>query len=225
VEAYEPIEQAILRQAIRDAHTKLGWKDSTVLYEHLLSNDEEFKNKSITKDWKDNFIKYIRGQSIAKENVAAFSPFIANILLERVRDLENFYDKKARSYKVLLSVLNREPFADIKSDAAPSTVTNVSTAKGNLEKIVENFHRPAMRGNRWIVTGIYQIYRRYKPTAAQRLMDFYQDDNNHPVICELAYVDSTTMECMIITTERNLYWGISLYKSSRNTLRYCATSE
>jgi hypothetical protein len=107
--SYEPVEQTVLRQVIRDAHTHLGWKDSTVLYNHLLETDAEFKGKAATKDWEKNFIKYIRGQSVAKVNLENFAPHVTDALIDRIKDLDLFCEKnyQRRSFEILLYVLKK----------------------------------------------------------------------------------------------------------------------
>lgn len=60
-------------------------------------------------------------------------------------------------------------------------------------------------------TGLYQTFRRYKPTREQKLDTNptynWKEDLNHAVICELWYIDLTAMECKMVTGDLNLYHG------------------
>ncbi len=53
-----------------------------------------------------------------------------------------------------------------------------------------------------LLSGVYQIYRRYKPSSEDNL-----SIDEHPVVCEIIYVDSAARSCILITSELALYFG------------------
>lgn len=61
-------------------------------------------------------------------------------------------------------------------------------------------------------TSLYQIFRRYKPVrgetdSADGGVRHLPGDLEHNLICELIYVDAERMECIVVTSELNVYFG------------------
>jgi hypothetical protein len=91
--------------------------------------------------------------------------------------------------------------------------------------IFENWRRTTKRGTKLLGSGIYQVFRRYKPerretqeskTGNERRYD-WSDPTNHVVIIELLFVDSVALECIMITAEGDKCIG-TLNINSANVL-------
>lgn len=80
--------------------------------------------------------------------------------------------------------------------------------------IAERWLASQGRGNKVLRTGVYQVFRRYKPTHIADEAGTFPDD---AIVVELLYVDSETLETVLVTSEGNLYWG-SLHINHRSTL-------
>ena len=82
------------------------------------------------------------------------------------------------------------------------------------DTVFENWKRPYHSGPTILMPGIYQIFRRYKPTrppasisAARKANYDWSNVATHEIICELIYFDSVNMEAVLVTSERNKYFG------------------
>jgi hypothetical protein len=91
--------------------------------------------------------------------------------------------------------------------------------------IFGNWKGTTKRGTRLLGSGLYQIYRRYKPerqetqeskTGDESIYD-WSDPTNHVVVIELLFVDSEALECIMITAEGDKYIG-SMNINSANVL-------
>jgi hypothetical protein len=77
--------------------------------------------------------------------------------------------------------------------------------------ILSNSKATKLPAKRPFRSGIYQIFRRYKPPLDQTLSReesaYWLDETNHSVVCELLYIDGARLECLLITSEGNCYLG------------------
>ena len=64
---------------------------------------------------------------------------------------------------------------------------------------------------RAIPTGIYQVFRRFKPTRAQKANKDrghdWSNPRNHVVVCELLHLNAVTMTCLMVTDSLDVYHG------------------
>jgi hypothetical protein len=93
-------------------------------------------------------------------------------------------------------------------------------AAGNYASIIFENWKSSAPDHLVPVPGVYQIVRRHKPPrghassrreeeptrAASREYD-WSDPANHAVVFELVYIDSSALECILITAEGNKYIG------------------
>jgi hypothetical protein len=92
--------------------------------------------------------------------------------------------------------------------------TVASPQRAYADTIFENWKIPYHQGPKILMPGIYQIFRRYKPTkppasisgARKATYDWAQVPDHH-IICELICFDSVNMEAVLITSERRKYFG------------------
>jgi hypothetical protein len=78
-----------------------------------------------------------------------------------------------------------------------------------------NAHQRA--GDGFVRTGVYQLYRRFKPRsplAPEREVSKSIDPDDILVI-ELMYFDSVAMEALLVTSEGNVYWGTAHLNEDR----------
>jgi hypothetical protein len=197
----EPIEQAVVRECLRNTFKILGYDSlSTDMAEALHAQDQRVDLPSAR--------KYLLNQNIA-ENVKDRASLAALAILKpRMSEIKRYYAQHdlQTSLEVIQYVININD-RDL-TIAQDNSNSKDADTRPNLRHIIENWKRPIARGEDVLRSGIYQIFRRYKPTVEQkRFMPQYEHDENHAIICELVYVDSTKMECSLVTAERNVYWG------------------
>lgn len=75
--------------------------------------------------------------------------------------------------------------------------------------LMQNWDDTFSRGNGNLLTGVYQMFRRYKPSPAQ-LQEGGSLSSSGPtdvIVCEVIYVDSEAMEAVLVTSEGNVFWG------------------
>ena len=74
-------------------------------------------------------------------------------------------------------------------------------------------------GETLLFSGAYQIFRRYKPTKEFNVHGGNDRSNveEHAVICEVIYIDVPSMTCILVTAERDIYYGI-IAINFKNTL-------
>ena len=88
-----------------------------------------------------------------------------------------------------------------------------ASSRGHYTEVLfENWRTSGTSAGFILPSGIYQMFRRYKPersTNATAPQDApgVSSFEEHAVICELIHVDSQTSECVMITSERYVYVG------------------
>jgi hypothetical protein len=190
----ELIEQIVIRECLRQAHGILGLdKLDPDVCEKLNEIDPAIDGA--------NARRYVHNQNVAQSMAERISNAAISVLRPNIGKIEEFYVGQSlpESAAIIKHIINKE------------SRTFESPSKANFAVLARNWTTPVSHGDSVLLSGVYQIFRRYKPMKEQKeLIEYYRDDQNHAVICELAYVDSNSMECMLVTAERNLYWG-SLY--------------
>lgn len=88
--------------------------------------------------------------------------------------------------------------------------------------IFDNWKRPFGRGNEYIIPGVYQMFRRYKPPRRrdiERYKSLYDwtKPSNHAIICEIVLIDADAMECVLVTARRKVYVG-TMFINKENML-------
>jgi hypothetical protein len=128
------------------------------------------------------------------------------IIAQRHQDALDFYKKQdVRTADYLSHILSKYlEMPNMRAEhSAPSLIA---------DEIAETWRSSSRRGPELLKTGLYQMFRRYKPTAfvrdgAESSGYDWSIELNHIVICEVFYVDSANMECILVTSELNVYYG------------------
>lgn len=186
------IEQAFLREAVRLCHKEMG-------YRKLLDVVRELAYRS--KIDEEICRKYVYFQSVSG-NMDKLSATMSEMMQEQ-------------RMRVLAAVsVNGEPTA---ASYLAGIFDRYSPSAPYRAPIVENaFHQwrnTYINGNRALITGVYQVFRRYKLSEQTNLADAHDD----VIVTELFYVDSKALEAVLVTSEGNLYWG-SLHINQRSTV-------
>jgi len=203
------LEQAIVLECLRELRSKLKLGTAKELAQRLVQIDQGIDVNNATDCINKKPIKMASQGDIASA--------ILMVLGERYPEVVAYYDIRNQvmsahlsqifeKYKVISQVL---PQKEIK----PEIETQAGeTGRGYSTVIFRNWRDTFRRGNAVLHTGIYQMYRRYKPTQASgrsvTINPYDQEDPlSHAVICEMIYVDSDAMECVMVTSELNVYHG------------------
>ena len=196
----ELLEQAVLRECIREALPALGLRN-------LKTNDNSPDAVSALHEIipdidEDNIVKFLYRQNLSNDESDKVAEACASLLRNNFENIVTYFENNGnRAAANILRILLQE---------------NGPRDAHILSVITRNWSRQR-GGDAELRGGVYQIIRRYKPMKEEKIRPFYKDDKNHAVICELVYVDVSKMECMIVTTERNIYWG-TLYINHQNIL-------
>jgi hypothetical protein len=194
------VEQAVILQSLRDVHKNIGFDEYEDLADKLVELNSTIDRKAA--------LNCCYGRPVREAVEAKIATVGLNILASNYKKVLKFYDvqnKSTRNY--IIDILSK-----YRRDMIPDMYTNRS-----VNIIFGNWVNPSRAGNFSLRTGIYQVFRRYKPTRNQRaeispILRDMSDDMNHPVICELVYFDIENMNCTFITGDLNVYVG-SIYLS------------
>jgi hypothetical protein len=196
----DPIEQAAIIQCYRDVSWQLG-----------LGNFKEAANKLIlaNKRTEKHALNVMYGR--VKDDTREL---IARTALEV---LEPYYDRIIAYYSpgnpatgaFITSIFAKHRAVRRKPAAEhPSSFTEKgSQEKGFAEIIFANWRKSYSRGAALVLPGLYQVYRRYKPSWSPNVPRIPDDPLDIPVICELLYIDSDNLECLLVSGEGYKYTG------------------
>ena len=188
----ERIERAVIRECFRETLEAIGFRNQHDAAEQLAKRDDKVSLLEAE--------KYAKGQNIGGPSLTKLSKGALQILVENHEKVLHFYASR-----------NDQEFFDFVEYLFTKYHSKIYRAK-SIDIIAKNWKTPEKKWRHAFETGIYQIYRRYKPTAYEVSIGNARtiDPNEHAVICELLFADAETMECALITCQRNIYYG-SLY--------------
>lgn len=195
--AISRIDQAVIRECFREIYRALKYPTQAAAGAALLASSG--KNPRFSSD---AAIKYVKGQTTG--NLSALSVAALSILAKNTDLVIIHYERDVELRDYILSIIRKHKGID---------------HRRNLDIIFGNFRHSQKRGTRAFSTGVYQIFRRYKPTPFERTKnpDEYANPDTHLVVCEILFADADTMECTLITAQRNIYHGV-LYINNENIL-------
>jgi hypothetical protein len=156
--------------------------------------------------------------------------------LAELQELAATYQRPVRGSKTLEEGLARiRNFKAARASTMPVTAQEdrsqpQQAVSGSYAPFIfGNWLKPEHRGPQNITPGFYQIFRVYKPTrelsnikalaGPRKQSESAQDQGSsignyggadlqdHVVVCELVWVDADSMECNLVTSERNTYVG------------------
>jgi hypothetical protein len=194
----ERIARAALRECIREIHRELGYDSQDAVAAQLALIDKNIEIGSA--------VQYLQNKTLNHLLAQRISLAIAALLKAHYDEFVNFYKKK-HNHETLNYILK------VVTDNTGDVERRNFIAAESIDTIFTNWRHPYERGNSVLHTGIYQIFRRYKPMIYDKIRASGKErrellgDERHAVICELAYVNSEAMDCVLVTTERNVYFS------------------
>lgn len=194
----QQLEQSFLREVARLHHRAMGFAQKKDLMSFLIKRGVDPEGAK----------GYVYNQAIA-EKLASISETIIDPIAE-------CHDAISQALTEAGSPAAATYFKSIIERYRPADDTDtVQVGRPPLAKtIAAHWLKSQGRGNKVLRTGVYQVFRRYKPTQASAAADGPPDDI---IVTELFYVDSDTLETVLVTSEGNLYWG-TLHINHRATL-------
>lgn len=193
----DQIEQAVVQGCIRAVYVSVGYKD----YAELAKTIEAASGMDIAQ--RDALV-WIYGKSVNHRKAESISMVALKILFENKDSVIRYYRDLQPHVSQFIQKLFTKYFGTERS------VSECGGAK-SLDIIVQNWMAPPRRDHGSLRTGIYQSFRRHKPTRGQKLntdpRHDWNDDENHAIICELIYLDLGAMECRLVTGDMNVYHG------------------
>jgi hypothetical protein len=159
----------------------------------------------------------VNGKSVDREIQQKVAEAAVHILAENQKAIMAYYKEHSEDTKTFLAnILSKYRQSDaIKGQAPKGTIGSVEIAQSRTEYIdviFENWKATFQKGAEFLKPGIYQLFRLYKSTNPVERnrpdgSDNQSDATRQPVICEVIYVDSHKMECIMVTSEKNIYFG------------------
>jgi len=205
----DPVEQAMVLECLREVRARLKLGKAKQLANRLSKVNAEI-NEQTANDC-------ISRKSISRPSQALIASAALEILREHYSIILEHYDRSNKTVAAHLSqifikykvVEELEPHGVVED---PRTKSSAGPGAGYAEIIFSNWLDTFRKGDGVLETGVYQMFRRYKATpdsagGAGRSSRASRDLSNQAIICELIYVDSDAMECVMVTSERNLYFG------------------
>ena len=197
----DPVEQAIVLECLRLVRRALGFRTSEALAKELADSlsEEEAARDCILR------------RSISEDSRAKFSEAALSIIADR----DNYEKIKAYYVKANSRVCNY--LADIIFNCRDIDIADRQpipprdrVRKRYIDVIAQKWDISPRQGRKLLQTGLYQMYRRYKPPGDDT--DATSGENKpdpmgHAIVAELIYVDWDSMECVGVTSEGNIYHG------------------
>ena len=208
------VEQAVVRQCLRqllgDSQARLGSHEAIAA--RLQSEGQGIE--------KTDANSYLYTRSVRKRIWEAISEAALDILLTEATKVIAFYDKENRDISLFLARI----FQKYRNDRTPPKLAHRLQGSTSLEErseaidaeivdiIFRNWKQPPRASHSSLRTGLYQIFRRYKPSRDQKTQHTqtwhdWSKDENHAVVCELWYIDLEKLGCKLVTGDMNIYHG------------------
>lgn len=225
---FDVMELAAIRAVFR--HFYRRWRFATLkeAAERLVEISPSSVNEEQVESW-------LEGHTIARTELPLIADAALTIIAEHKDEVvEQFGNAHSANY--IADILSRHRNIPVTPKPLLSTKSGAETYASIIFK---NWGESVHSGPTNIVPGLYQIFRLYKPTRELSLakeapgLDNEQhsadgksspigsyggpDLHDHVVICELVYVDSKNLECVLITAERHKYIG-TLYINHEDIL-------
>lgn len=195
------VEQAVVRQCLRRLVAKPG--ESPTQYQigdhKVVAGQLTAAGSGIEERDADN---YLYTRSVRSEIWDSISEAALDILFaDKEKAIPYFRNYNTDVLQLLLTIFQKRRGMSV---SAPSPSAAAA-------RMFQNWVRPPRAGYIALKSGLYQVFRRYKPTRQQKLdpnsgYDWNQP-GKHAIICELWYIDLGTMECKMVTGDLNVYHG------------------
>ena len=199
----DPVEQVIVLECLREGRRELGFRTSDVLAKKLAQSDSEDEIAAA----QDCVLR----RSISERSRSKFSEAALTIISdgENYKKLQSYFEKQgSHASRYLADIMFNCRGIDVANRL--SIVSRFQRRTRYIDVIAQNWEVTSWTGRKRLQTGLYQMYRRYKPPGDNNNPDpnaTIPDVMSHAIISELIYVDLDNMECVGVTSERNIYHG------------------
>jgi hypothetical protein len=216
------VEEAAVLDCLRSIHKRLGLNVATDVALELVEIDKKRKKDSEEEIDIKIAQRYINENHIKTPIRKRLSYAALDMISGDVRHVEYYCSRvKSHTHRYIAEILTKNRGIDIRSRPLTNTITNPITnpmlnvsasadiPRGMAHLIFEDWARTTRKGTGSILSGLYQIFRRYKPPFRNQNPNGHDwsDPKNQVMICELVHVDAENMEATLITSEYNIYLG------------------
>lgn len=196
-------EQSFLLECLKKVHKDIGLKDAATTAKALVAKDARISN-NLALNW-------VNRKSVSRAQSEWLGEAARVILAhhgETVLRQHADYAKATQDY--LKSILALPGTAHVAKPSVPDRSHDASNDYAGA--IFNNWQARSSKGHEILRSGIYQLFRRYKPTRPAEGVE--PDASAAPsasggivVIIELIFVDAERMECLMVTAGRAIYFG------------------
>lgn len=221
------MEQTVVLECLRGVRKRLGFGTAQALAAKI-SNI----NMSIPEE---TALRLVNGNSVDREFYELIANSALSIIHQRRDSVISHYESSNKYAAEFISHI-LDKYEETEEENAIRLQTIDSTPPETVvyaDSIFDSWRHSFKKGNLHLRTGIYQIFRRYK--SASPVVASPNSDNKETtsyettaVVCEMLYVASESMEFVLITNERNIYFG-TMFINHENILfgiaqRRCKTN-
>ena len=190
------VEGAIIFECLREVRASIGFSTAKALAERLTQLDFRIPVKVA--------LAYVNGRPVARHWYSIVAIVSLSLLAERYEQVKEYdTSRNGRMSTYIDQLLAEYKSIDHGTFELADKEEEQGAGKRYADIIFNNWKASFLRGNGALQTGIYQMFRRYKPESELSSIELSNDQTNvinHAVICELIYVDSDAMECLMITS-------------------------
>ncbi|MGA8907097.1 MAG: hypothetical protein WB524_05750, partial [Acidobacteriaceae bacterium] len=162
---------------------------------------------------KNAAVACLRGKFASKESRSLLARAALDMLTGHHGEVRSYLDGLDKATQVYLRAVIAKVAGNRASQAPADTSSSADIPKPMWrfsDSIFRNWRELSQPAAGLVGGGIYQLFRRYKPTAwpgpkgSGNAYD-WSLSRNHVVICELILIDPENLECILITSESNMY--------------------
>jgi hypothetical protein len=200
----DDVEQAFIRGCLRYLAMRKRLGSSEQVAKRLAAYDPSIDI--------DQAARYLYTQAIRPPVLLKLSISALRLIGEDYEAVADFYGRENPDILGFLEKLLPKHGISIRRDRVNLTLGTPSKAR-NVDLILSNWKRAFSTNYFAFTSGIYQTFRRYKPTQDQMTSHLdpgtynWADPQNQAVICELIHFNMDEMECTLVTGDSNVYIG------------------
>lgn len=201
------VEQMFLIACLKNSCHDLGLGTAETLGERLAKGYPPLP--------KNAAIACLRGKFASDKNRPILARAALDLLSGNQAQVMEFIAREGESTRAYLRSIIDRHLAEVSSPPNAPKPFGVNAPKPPwrfADSIFRRWQELSLRADGLVGGEIYQLFRRYKPAVIsspgqQGVAYDWSQSRNQVVVLELIYVDPTNLECILITSESNIYLG------------------
>jgi hypothetical protein len=215
-----PHEHSVILSCIRDVYKYIGFRTQRDVAERIHKIGEAIAEKEPIS--KKQALSNLQRKAISENDKQKFFRAALRLIAEHINDIAAYYrPRNVESLQQIQRIISKYE-SPIRYEDFPAHRQEQHDNIDFTDLIIERWKQPYVSGQKHLRSGVYQMFRRYNidqfdNDVPKKIIDYWSDPYNQPIICELIYVDSILMQCILVTAEGNLYIG-SIFINHEHTM-------